>query len=92
MLRALQEILGDVQLMLTYLGVFVFKSIIDHEFVGDMLRAVLHFRFPLRILRLLSMRNHLIIIFIGLSAESEAALELGLVLFLIGKSYSIVKQ
>ena len=34
MLRALQEILGDEQLMLTYLGVFVFKSVIDHEFVG----------------------------------------------------------
>ena len=92
MLRTLQKVLGDEQLMLTYLRVFVFKSIIDHEFVGDMLRAVLHFRFPLRILRLLSMRNHLIIILISLSAESEAALELGLVLFLIGKSDSIVKQ
>lgn len=68
MLRTLQEILGDEQLMLTYLRVFVFKSVIDHEFVGDVLRTVLHFRFPLGILRLLSMRNHLIIIFIGLSA------------------------
>ena len=92
MLRTLQKVLGDEQLMLTYLRVFVFKSIIDHEFVGDMLRAVLHFRFPLRILRLLSMRNHLIIILISLSAESEAALKLGLVLFLIGKSNSIIKQ
>jgi hypothetical protein len=91
MLRTLQEILGDEQLMLTYLRVFVFKSVIDHEFVGDVLRPVLHFRFSLRILRLLSMRNHLIIIFISLSAESEAALELGLVLCLIWKSDSIVK-
>ena len=43
MFRTLQEILGDEQLMLTYLRVLIFKSVIYHELVGDMLRAVLHF-------------------------------------------------
>jgi hypothetical protein len=43
MLRALQEVLGNKQLMLTYLGVFIFKSVIYHEFIGLMLRAILHF-------------------------------------------------
>ena len=43
MLRALQEVLGNEQLMLAYLGVLIFKSVVDHEFIGHMLRAILHF-------------------------------------------------
>ena len=92
MLCALQEVLGNEQLMLAYLRVLIFKSVVYHEFIGHMLRAILHFRFSLRILGLLRLRNHLIIFLIGLSTESETALELGLMLFLIGKSDSIVKK
>lgn len=92
MLRALQEVLGNEQLMLTYLGVFIFESVVDHEFIGHMLRAILHFRFSLRILGLLRLRNHLIIFFIGLSTESETTFKLSMMLFLIGKSDGIVKK
>jgi hypothetical protein len=43
MLRTLQEVLGNKQLMLAYFGVLIFKSVIYYEFIGHMLRAVFHF-------------------------------------------------
>lgn len=82
--RALQQAFWHQHFMRIELWVFVFKSVINHDSVGDVCGSILHFRLSLMILRVGGGRVHLLLmLFICLSPEGKSPFELRMLLLCI---------